>query len=496
MIKGLTSPINFNNLKFSENSFLNKKDPSGIDCFLIILLNLIDQSLSGLFSEKETLDFQFSPYFIRNLQLNNLFTNREMEQNVDDNFENISRNLSIENISNIFKKIKEIFKDSEKIANLEFLNLNDKKENILIERKDEKDFSFDLDNKINNNLNLNKNIDQKSNNVEFLEYDKTQNLEKYFSYSNVNKMNLNFYENLDTIQRSQHEISQYLIKKNYLIQRFIENLRFNKDIIKNVFPQNFNELYLLKTIIKKFNEYEFNKEKISNISDGILCKRVIEKGNNNFLNSPLLESEKQNKGFDLIFHINKKSLEKFDNFQRLGNQDSINSFLNLNNNFEIQSQLNVEKININFQNFREEIVEFFKNIFLELQPEGVNRALIKLNSPEMGILELEIKVKNKEVEIVAKIEKPEVFQEIRQNVNNIKIVLENSGMVLKDFQMFLFPNFYNGKMSNDEFEKENRKNNENRYRIESIKNTSDNIALQNNQVEKIYNKNGRYYYIV
>ena len=38
----------------------------------------------------------------------------------------------------------------------------------------------------------------------------------------------------------------------------------------------------------------------------------------------------------------------------------------------------------------------------------------------MGFLDLEIKVKNKEVKIVAKIERVELLQEIKQNLHYIK----------------------------------------------------------------------------
>lgn len=511
MIKELTSFTNLSILNFSDNSFLKKKNPSEINLFLMIFLNLIDQSLYDLLLKKEISDFQFCSWFIDNFQLNNdyFLENNQIIQNMDDNFENIDGKLYMENIIDIFLKMNQRFENFERISNLIFFDLDKQKANFYNNRN-EKAFSFNLNyetnSEIDNNLNEEiKNeemsINQKSN-IVFLKPDKIQNFKEYFLCSKIDEVDLNFDKDLNEIQRLQYTISQFLIKKNHLIQNHVDNSELNnKDFKKNIFQQNSDWAVSLKTVVKTDKDLkEFNKAKVSDIKDEILVQRITEKGNNIYT-SQILESEElefgeKNKGFDLVFQTNKNLLVKFGNFQRFMNEDLINFHLNLHNTSAIQSQINLEKISINFQNFTEEIVEFLKNILLEFQPEQVNRALIKLEPPEMGVLELEIKVKNKEVEIIAKIEKPEVFQEIRQNLNNMKAILENSGMILKDFQMFLTTNFYNGKMSAYDFGKENRKNNESKDRIGDIKNAFENTMWQNNQVEKFYNKNGKYYYVV
>ena len=103
---------------------------------------------------------------------------------------------------------------------------------------------------------------------------------------------------------------------------------------------------------------------------------------------------------------------------------------------------------------------------------------------------MEIKVKNKKVEIIAKVEKLEVFNELRQHIHFIKSELEKVDLQLKDFQFAFnnnfedFKGFYNSQgekrgYHRDRFEKE------------------ENSVFTNNKVEDFYiNKKGNYYYIV
>ncbi len=503
MIKGLTLLINLNNLNFSENSPLEKKDSFEISWFLLILLNLINTSFLNFSSKKEILDFQFHPYFINNLQPIDkyLFKDKEIIKKVDEDLEFLYKNLSIQDTIDIFQKMNKVFENFETISNLKFLTSNNQKENILVCRECEKNCYFNLN--YEQDYNLNKNIENteisinQKPNIVFLESKKVKNFEKNSSYLNINNVDSKFDKDLNKMQNLQYDIAQFLIKKDNLFQSFADNSELNnKDLMENVFQKNSHYIVSLKRVIKSDEDFdEFNKANISYTEDEILFQGVIEK-ENKFSNLQILESEMQNKGFELVFQIDEKSSKRFDDFQKIINQNLINSSLSLINNFEIQSQLNMEKININFQNFSEEIVEFIKNIFLKLQPQGVNKVLIRLEPPEMGVLELEIRVKSKEVEIIAKIEKPEVFQEIRQNLNNMKVILENSGMVLKDFQMFLVTDFYNSKMAPYNFGKENRKNNESRYSIEKVENIFDDTIQENNRIESFYNKNGNYYFIV
>ncbi len=78
--------------------------------------------------------------------------------------------------------------------------------------------------------------------------------------------------------------------------------------------------------------------------------------------------------------------------------------------------------------------EFVKRFSAEVFPEGEKKAYVRLEPPHLGGLDLEIKVKEKEVIIVARVEKEEAFRELQNNVEAIKESLKELGLSLKDFQ--------------------------------------------------------------
>ena len=91
-----------------------------------------------------------------------------------------------------------------------------------------------------------------------------------------------------------------------------------------------------------------------------------------------------------------------------------------------------------------ELASFIKNFSVELLPEGEKMARLSLEPPELGRLDLEVKVKDKKVEIVAKVEKPEALHEIRQHFHHIKTHFEEAGLQLKEFQLSLAENLAGG----------------------------------------------------
>lgn len=78
---------------------------------------------------------------------------------------------------------------------------------------------------------------------------------------------------------------------------------------------------------------------------------------------------------------------------------------------------------------------FIKDFSTELFPTGEKRARIQLEPPELGKMELEVKVLDKEVEIRARVEKPETFAQLQQDLAQLKSQLEELGLRLKEFEL-------------------------------------------------------------
>ncbi len=91
-----------------------------------------------------------------------------------------------------------------------------------------------------------------------------------------------------------------------------------------------------------------------------------------------------------------------------------------------------------------ELATFIKDFSVELLPEGEKMARLTLEPPDLGRLDLEVKVKDKKVEILAKVEKPEALHEIRQHLHQIKVHFEEAGLQLKEFQLSLAENLAGG----------------------------------------------------
>lgn len=78
---------------------------------------------------------------------------------------------------------------------------------------------------------------------------------------------------------------------------------------------------------------------------------------------------------------------------------------------------------------------FIKDFSTELFPTGEKRARIQLEPPELGKMELEVKVLDKEVEIRARVEKPDTFAQLQQDLAQLKSQLEELGLRLKEFEL-------------------------------------------------------------
>ena len=96
------------------------------------------------------------------------------------------------------------------------------------------------------------------------------------------------------------------------------------------------------------------------------------------------------------------------------------------------------QINPNSKNLRiEALPNFIKDFVVEISPKGERKALVQLEPPELGKMELNIKVQDKEVEIHLKVEKPETLSHFNQELSQIRQQLEELGFKLRDFQLSL-----------------------------------------------------------
>ncbi|MCD6490659.1 MAG: flagellar hook-length control protein FliK [Thermodesulfobacterium sp.] len=217
--------------------------------------------------------------------------------------------------------------------------------------------------------------------------------------------------------------------------------------------------------------------------DDIVRIAVSENDNSTSKKVGLLE-----KNLSFYNALNKKSETQINPFQKIVNNELVRGV------FDVENVNKTEDIkNANFYRLPDTFMEIVKDMVLEIQPEGEKKALIKLEPPEMGSLDLEIKIKDKDIEIVAKIEKQEVLQEIKQNLHHIKTSLEESGFNLKNFQLLLGSGF-DGSSFVKNFQREGGKHfyERNSEKVEEVNKDT----IKNEDLVKFYNKKGNYYYIV
>ncbi|MCS7200229.1 MAG: flagellar hook-length control protein FliK [Caldimicrobium sp.] len=89
--------------------------------------------------------------------------------------------------------------------------------------------------------------------------------------------------------------------------------------------------------------------------------------------------------------------------------------------------------NLSIENF----IHYVKELTLRTLPSGEKRALLHLEPPELGKMEIQVKVHEREVEIVAKVEKIETLSQLQQELSQIKTQLEDLNLRLREFQVSL-----------------------------------------------------------
>jgi len=83
----------------------------------------------------------------------------------------------------------------------------------------------------------------------------------------------------------------------------------------------------------------------------------------------------------------------------------------------------------------ENINYFIRDFTVELLPTGEKKAFVQLEPPEFGRMELEVKVYERKVEILIRVEKEEALSHLQSELPQIKAQLESFGLEVKNFEL-------------------------------------------------------------
>jgi len=179
-----------------------------------------------------------------------------------------------------------------------------------------------------------------------------------------------------------------------------------------------------------------------------------------------------------------KSLERDNLFILLTQTEEAPSTLAMHNADKPQARsLLTHKLTI------QELPDFVRNLVFEVHPQGEQRARLELFPPELGRLDIEVRVENGEVSVVGKLENPQAYQDILKEAPVIKTHLEELGLKVKELVFTLTSGDANLLYHRDRQPRENRDG-------LSVKNNSKLLTQRLPKEETLVNAKGRYYYIV
>lgn len=134
-------------------------------------------------------------------------------------------------------------------------------------------------------------------------------------------------------------------------------------------------------------------------------------------------------------------------------------------------------------------LDFIKDLVIEARSSGEKRALLRLEPPELGTLELEIKVIHREVTLSIRADNPETLKQMQAGLEQIKQSLQEVGLNLREFQTQLHLGFTYADLNTERGFKRNQANGEESSEI-----------LRKEDIEginhKFRNYKGRYYFVV
>ena len=303
--------------------------------------------------------------------------------------------------------------------------------------------------------------------------DKVFYIRDYKENIQLNKESLQ--SNINTVQSN----NQYKIEGDPNLQ--FKNSENNSQNLNNLFSFSLNKKYTNQNTAQNELKEEFSGKDLN-------IKRELDTLISNHNDLGVKKGEISKEESEFYNFLEKKFKIEVNDFQKIFDVSLIKSDFKMENVVKVDHTKTVD-----FHKIPDGFLDMIKEMSLKIQPEGEKRAFIKLEPPEMGSLDLEIKVKDKNIEIIARVEKPELLQEIKHNLHLIKAGLEESGFNLKEIQLFLGSNFNDKNLVKD-FVKEERNYSKN-TESEEIKKV-DEKGFKNKDLIKFYNRNGKYYYIV
>lgn len=304
--------------------------------------------------------------------------------------------------------------------------------------------------------------------------------------TNENENNLTNENNLRETKKHEFfepKVSQGAFYKEEVSLKILSNL-------KDIDREEFDRFLFREEVTGEFESKESKQKSITlermfkepDKGDGFSLKEIFSytdrfKDHKDFLTvkegltKDLYEKENKIKTEDYFF-INSKETQVLENFLE-----------NTPKRVEFKEGIGfLEKDRISFK-----FLDFLKHLVIETSPYGEKKAVLKLEPPNLGTLEFEIKVIEKDVTLFVKAENPETLKHLQLGFEQIKSSLQELGLNLKEFQTglyleFSYPNLNKKFYTFDEFEKE-RKDETLEERVREIE-------------DKIKNHRGIYYFIV
>ena len=315
------------------------------------------------------------------------------------------------------------------------------------------------------------------------------------SIFNQNKMSRNVYHNLknslnsngiNEMQSSSPERKigiNEILKVNTSNINEIQELYVEKKIgVTEVLELNTNNKKDEILESRKHDIPEWNKklgdnslQEVKAILKNVLEREEEHKDIKSFLKEFLVEKSKP---------FESKSLERDNLFILLTQTEEAPSTLAMHNADKPQARsLLTHKLTL------QELPDFVRNLVFEVHPQGEQRARLELFPPELGRLDIEVRMENGEVSVVGKLENPQAYQDILKEAPVIKTHLEELGLKVKELVFTLTSGDANLLYHRDRQPRENRDG-------LSVKNNSKLLTQRLPKEETLVNAKGRYYYIV
>ncbi|HFC97074.1 MAG TPA: hypothetical protein ENJ40_01260 [Thermosulfurimonas dismutans] len=84
-----------------------------------------------------------------------------------------------------------------------------------------------------------------------------------------------------------------------------------------------------------------------------------------------------------------------------------------------------------------QLSEMIRDLLLEVHPSGEKKARVKLEPPDLGEMEIDLRLHRQEVHLFLRVEKPEAAQELQAHLHHLRQNLEELGFTLTDFRVDL-----------------------------------------------------------